>query len=323
MTNIDSIQDSTRYVVSGMHRGSILPGTRLEMGRDVYLDSGADVRGGIWCGSLSVSGAEVNVAESVYCLGSARIGPSEVEIGEGVVTFGSCISASESLSIQPGTSKVRFLSDIYTGQVNISNAFVYGNIFADRAVIRDSIVLGGVYCENSLTVERSLISTFSAGRAVVGEGTGLFFTYAVADENIDLQAPVRVLTFYTLYMQTEDAGDVVLLDDEDLVTISVDGDPNSAQGVGGQQIHCLSVMERVLDSEPLGKHILFNKKFIECLALHNSMVPDARPPYFEGPLEDLEAALWDVLSGGDASAGRRAGGSIQELFNRLSSSRSE
>ena len=51
----DSIQDSTRYVVSDTHDGSVLPGTRIEMWRDVYLLSGANVVGGVWCGSLTVS----------------------------------------------------------------------------------------------------------------------------------------------------------------------------------------------------------------------------------------------------------------------------
>ncbi len=321
MTNFDSIQDSTRYVVGNLHRGSILPGTRLEMGRDVFLESGADVRGGVWCGSLSVLGPKVNVADAVYCNGSARIEPTDTGTTEGTVTFGSCFSASESLSIEPSPVRIRFLSDIYTNQLNISNAFVYGNIYANRAVIRNSIVLGGVYCDSSLTIERSLVSTFNTRRAVIGKGSGLFFTYAVARESIDLQDPVRMLTFYTLYRQSGGVGDSVLLDEDDIVTITLDADPDDFQSRYARQVYCLSVMERVLDSEPLGKHLLFNKRFIEQLAIHRNLSPDVRSRYLESPLDDLESALWDVLKGEDASSGQRAGRSIQEMFEVLSGGR--
>ena len=321
MTNFDSIQDSTRYVVSNLHRGSILPGTRLEMARDVYLESGADVRGGVWCGSLSVLGPKVDVADAVYCNGSASIEPSDSGTMDGTVTFGSCFSASESLSVEPSPIKIRFLSDIYTNQLNISNAFVYGNIYANRAVIRNSIVLGGVYCDSSLTMERSLVSTFHTGRAVIGKGSGLFLPYAVARESIDLQDPARMLTFYTLYRQSGEVGDTVLLDEDDILTITLDEDSNNVRSRNARQVYCLSVMERVLDSEPLGKHLLFNKRFMEQLALHRNLSPEVRSRHIERPLDGLELALWDVLSGNDTSSGQRAGRSIQEIFDVLSGGR--
>ena len=316
--NADSIQDSTRYVVNTLHRGGILPGNRMEMGRDVYLDSGADVRGGVWCGSLAVSGPNVNVTDAVYCLKSARIEAEDAVETDGEVTFGSCFTSSESLVIQEGSPMVRFMSDIYTSQLNISNAFVYGNVFANRAVIRDSIVLGCVFSQSNLDIERSLVSTFSTDRAKIGEGTGLLFPYAVANKDIDLQAPVRALTFYSLYgSEREQAeGELVLLDEDDIIAVTVEDDENQE---AERRIYCLSMMERILDSEQLVEHLKLNKKFIECLSLQGNLTANARPQYLEATLQSLESALWDVLRGDQTSSEQRANVSIRELMTRLSS----
>ena len=136
----DSIQDSTRYVISDTHHGSVLPGTRMEMWRDVYLLSGANVVGGVWCGSLTVSGGGVRVAESVYSHGPVAIQgeaegtaspDSSTDRVSAPVTFGSCITTPDSILVGDVPFKVRVFSDIFTKQLNLSNAFVYGNIFAD------------------------------------------------------------------------------------------------------------------------------------------------------------------------------------------------
>ena len=196
----DSIRDSTRYVVSDTHYGSIMPGNRMEMWRDVYLLRGADVHGGIWCGSLSVSGSGVNVSESVYCRGAASISRGDKPAPkDSNVTFASCFTSPDSLVADPADFKVRFLSDIYTGQLNISNTIVYGNIFANRVTIRDSIVLGGVFCTGTADISNSLVSTFNVGNANLGENVSIFFPFAVAKEHINLSSSVRVLTFYSLH----------------------------------------------------------------------------------------------------------------------------
>jgi hypothetical protein len=319
MTTPDSIQDSTRYVVGSLHRGSILPGRRAEMWRDVYLEAGADVQGGIWCGSLSVFGADARVAESVYCRGPVRIA---VEASSGdetsSISFESCLTTSDSLVIENCPGQVRFGADIYTDQLSISNAFVYGNIFANRAVIRDSIVLGGVFCRDHLTVERSLISTFDTGRAQLGSGNLLFFPGAVAREGINLSSPVGILTFYNLYRQQEGAnGDAVLLDESDIIELTVTTGSDDEGGAESRSLYCLSVTERVLDSEPVKEHLTFNREFLEKLALRGHLAPGQSDVSSENSTDGLEATLWNILAGRPASSHQRLGSSIDQLFNRL------
>ena len=315
MMNADSIQDSTRYVVGGLHRGSILPGRRAEMWRDVYLESGAHIDGGIWCGSLSVLGSNVRVAEAIYCRGPARIAVADASGDEDAINFESCFTSPDSLVIENAPSKVRFWSDIYTEQLTTSNAFVYGNIFANRAIIRDSVVLGGVFCRDSLTVERSLISTFDTGRARLGPGTLLFFPGAVARDEIILEAPVEVLTFYSLYRQQ--GGDSVLLDEADIIELTVPGVQDRDEPGVPERRYLLSVAERVLDSQPVIDHLAFNRKFLEHLALRSHLVPDAQEELFRDSTDELEAVLWRVVAGNPTGSGQRIGSNISDLFARL------
>ena len=314
--NRDSIQDSTRYVVGGVHQGSVIPGTRMEMWRDVYLIGGADVRGGVFCGSLSVQGPNVSVSESVYCRGAARVTSGDnPDPAAAPVTFGSSFASPDSLVVEDDEFKVRFLADLNVGQLNLANAFVYGNVFADRAVIRNSIVLGGIFCKNRLVMENSMASTFDAGRVQIGEGNYLLLPYAVARREMDMRAPVTALTFYSLYRQPRGgAGETVALDNRDIVKLDIPADSDEGEP---RRIYCLSMLDRLLDSQPLANHLVMNRKLIERLVLQDKMAPGAQSETFKESVAELEALLWDTLANGATSAGQRAGVDIAQLFSGL------
>lgn len=316
--NMDNIRDSSRYVVGTVHHGSVMPGSRAEMWRDVYLNSGADVRGGVFCGSLSVNGPGVNVSESVYCRGAARVAGGDVQDSAEPVTFGSCFTSPESLIVEDGAFKVRFKSDLYAGQLNVNNAFIYGNVFADRAIVRNSIVLGGIFCKNRLVLENSMASTFDAGRVQIGEGNYLFLPYAVAKREMDMRARVRVLTFYSLYRRLRGRmGEDVDLDSHDILELDVPPDNLDEDGEDGtRRIYCLSMIDRLLDSQPLSAHLTMNRKFVERIVLQDKMAANAKSGVFQESAAELESLLWDILASGVVSAGERTGVSIDELFQR-------
>ena len=319
--NIDSIQDSARYVVATVHHGGVMPGSRAEMWRDVYLNSGADVRGGVFCGSLSVNGPNVSVSESVYCRGAARVASGDDPDSAKPVTFGSCFTSPESLVIEDAGFKVRFMSDLYAGQLNVNNAFIYGNVFADRAIVRNSIVLGGIFCKNRLVIENSMASTFDAGRVQIGEGNYLFLPYAVAKREMDMRASVRVLTFYSLYRRLQGgAGEDVALDNHDILELDVPPDNSDDENYGedgARRIYCLSMIDRLLDSQPFSAHLTMNRKFVERIVLQDKMAASAKSGLFRESVAELESLLWDTLANGVVSAGERAGVGIDELFRRM------
>jgi len=317
---IDSIEDSTRYVVSTLHHGSILPGRRMDMIRHVYLLSGADVRGGVWGGSITVSGAPIVVGDAVYCKGALRIEAADVqEAPDGEITFGSSVAAADSIVTESKHARLRFRSDIYTGQINITNAFVYGNIYAKRAIIRDSIILGGVFCGGPVRIERSMVSTLEAGDLYIGPETWLFMPLAVGRNSIQLDAPVRVVTFYSMLQDAagQRKGDVVLLDAGDVHTLKSQerGQPSGKEGEA-QAFKCLSLSDRILDTFEVKEHFDFNRRLIEKLALGRNLDPDSSSQVRHTERE-LEAGLLEFLHSSGTQASERASTSIKDLFERV------
>jgi len=367
----DSIQDSTRYVVSDVHHGSVLPGERREMDRDVYLLSGADVRGGLWSNKLSVSGPDVYISGSVYAQGAITIGAKEksdaasdqrdrtgpedeLEMvqhrsGESAekakqaqvdaerapshknetVHFGGCVTTPDDLLTEvSGHSldrfKTRFDSDIYAGRLNISDAVVLGNVYAKGAVIRNSVVLGGIFCQDQLTLSNCFVHTFQARQAHIEEKVSIFAPFALAQESIDLQAPVRAVSFADLFRSSALGNDdkeecgldegVVLLDEQDLHNLQIPGREASGDGAPATQV-VLSMTERILHSRLLRERLEHNVEILRRLSLSRHV--GAGSPK---ALRQFEDRLWKVITEeAAADRGGRSRLSLDELVEEVTS----
>lgn len=300
---VDSIKDSTRYVVADIHHGGIFPETRTAMGRNVYLLTHADVRGGIWANELSLKGPDIKVWESVYCKGPVSIEEGEKDLNnQNPIIFGSCVSSPDSILVRQSAYKIRFLSDIYTGRLNVSNSIVYGNVFANNAIIHDSIVLGGVFCQNKLAIDHSMVSTFRAKKVDLKEEVFLFFPFALAEEPIQIRYPIKALTFYSLLrdINVEEKTDgVILFDQDDVFELINPGLEESLEYLKESEteskIFCLSITERILDANEIFKHFRYNQKFLENLALGNHIDPSNKEKNYAKPIEELENKLWEIL----------------------------
>jgi hypothetical protein len=319
---MDSIQDSTRYIVSNIHHGNIIPGKRMEMWRDVFLLSGADIRGGIFCGSITINGGPVSVENAVYCKGPLTIKHPETPIpSETNVTFSSSVSAVEAIISELSPVRTRFLSDVYSDQINISNAFVYGNIFTKRAIIRNSIVLGGIFCEGSLSLEKCMVSTFEAKDVHLGQKVNLFMPVAIGHNIFELTDPVQFVTFFNLLQKNNDQilGETIVLTDEDILSIRVPKSNRVNQNKNDQEfdiVNCLSIAERILDLEPLREHYDFNKKLLENLALWKNLDP-ASESNIKISRDELEKNLWRHLEKETISEQSRTKISIKDLYQRI------
>lgn len=321
----DSIQDSTRYVVSDVHHGSVLPGERLEMERDVYLLPGADIRGSVWSGELSISGPGIEVANSVYSQGAVVIDTSddveEVSMDDDV-TIGGSLTTPDSLLVETTDFRSRFLADLYVERANLSNAFVFGNVYARGAVIRDSIVLGGIFCDGALELSNSFVHTFQSHRAEVGENVSMFAPFALARDTISLSSPVRALTFADVFREGDHAeegglrsGDVVHLDEDDVFRVK-GITPEASSGDGAPQSQAvLSMTERILDSSLVQERLQQNKKFLRSLSL-NRHVADTKQG--SSPVDELEETLWKLVANQiseDQEA--RSSRSLQDLLEQF------
>jgi hypothetical protein len=270
------------------------------MERDVYLLPGADVRGGLWSNKLSVSGPDVQVADSVYSQGSVTVQRDEdvASVDAGAkVTFGGGLTTPDALLVEATDFKTRFLSDLYVERLNLTNAFVFGNVYAKGAVIRNSVVLGSIFCKGALELANSFVHTFQANRARIGENVSMFSPFALGRNEIELDAPVRALTFADIFQEDEDlsanSGEVVHLDADDVFEVR-GAAPDATSGDGAPTTKkVLSMTERILDSSLVQERLQRNKALLRRLSLSRHVEAEGKDP---GKLQQLEEKLWTAVS---------------------------
>ncbi len=309
----DSIQDSTRYVVGQLHYGNIMPGNRAEMMRDVYLNQGAHVTGGIYSNELNVSGSDIFVEGAVYCKRNIRITGDGNPSGKDI-TFGSTVVCPGTLLVPESATRTRFLSDIYTGMTNLKNVVVYGNVYASSATIEDSIILGGIYCRKHLKLKNCIFFTFRAGDCLIEEHTSILSPFGFA-ERITLGSTVNVLTFKCLFDRDEDQGKSgsIRLDSTDIYEIDLQKKEGTQEGTG-KKLQVLSVAERLLNTSEIIEQFKQNRNFIEFLALNSHLSEEDKASFIRNNREELEKDLWKIIDEKSDFKELAGSASIEEMF---------
>ncbi len=329
----DSIQDSTRYVVSDVHKGSIMPGNRAEMWRSIYIEPGAKVFGGIWGGEIIISGGNIYIEKSVYSRGSITITEQDKKIAkkkkyketENEIEFGSVVVSPESLFINGKITQVRFNSDIYVGQLNLKNAIVYGNVYASNAKIENCIILGGVYCRKKLEITNSILFIFKTKTLKINENVSLLAPYSISEEKFELNYPVKALTFYNLLNENhENHGGTVTLDEDDIFKVKYNDAGTDTETVKTgfnlpANVYILSIAERILNSGKIIEQFRRNKEMIEFISFGNNIVDKYKEKFKYFTKKKLEKSLWLIIRDGLKGNDLSGSSSIDNLVEQLQS----
>jgi hypothetical protein len=249
----DNIKDQSRYIVNEIHYGSISPGNRSEMWRNVYLESGAIVKGGVFGNSLSIINPGVLIEESVFVRGEIKINLGNNETDKEVV-FGSTVVSPDSIVIEGSKSITRFNSDVYINKLNISNSVIYGNVYSSSAIIKNCIILGGVFCKNKLYLENSIVFTFDTNELEIKNNVSLLSPFGISKSPFVIEYPVKALTFFNLKEGEKDESFIVNLNDDDIFELKQSDSDVS------EKRYLLSIVERVLNSTEIINSFKANKK---------------------------------------------------------------
>jgi len=300
----DSIQDSTRYIVADVHKGNIMPGNRSEMWRNIFLEPGARVIGGVWGGELQISGGNVYVDKSVYIRGSINIenesnAKSKKKIND-EIEFGSVVVSPESLFIHKNAPRTRFNSDIYVGQLNLKNTIVYGNIYSSNAVLENCIVLGGVYCRGKLEITNSILFIFKTKSLKLNDNVSLLAPYSISEEQFEMEYPVKALTFYSLLNKsTNGSSGIISLDEEDVFHVKYNEIETEEEGYSlPPKVFLLSIVERILNSSNIIEQFRKNKELIEFLSYGNNIIDEYNENFRDLTRNDIEKNLWKLIEKG-------------------------
>jgi hypothetical protein len=288
----DSIQDSTRYIVSEFHRGDIFPGNMLEMSRNVYLESGAIIDGAIYGKELHLNGNNILVEKSVYCKSEIIINSTGDHENVSPIEFYSCVSTAKSIVNNENSSLIRFHSDIYANKINLQNVIIYGNVYADTVILDNSIVLGGVYC-NDFTISNSVLFTFNANKVNIGESLHILSPIVISKNYIEVCHPVKAITFLSLFdydTEVEAVDGFIVLDQDDVIKIEKDDDAGDSEGY-----YVLSISERILNSSEIIRNFKKNKEIINSLTLSSHMTEEGKRVVNKVKEEEIEKRLRECL----------------------------
>jgi len=319
---VDSIQDSTRYVVSEVHKGSIIPGNRAEMWRSIYLDKGANIIGGIWGGEMQISGGNVNISDSIYIRGAINIfneSKKKLKIDE-IIEFNSVVSTPESLSIESNAPRTRFNSDLYVGQLVLKNAVVYGNIYASNARLENCIVLGGIYCKKKLELTNTIVFVFKTKSLKLNHNIYMLSPYSISEEEFDIEYPVKALTFFDL-LDNNSTGGTISLDENDIFKVKYsehEAEDDSEDNLPSK-VYILSIVERILNSSSIIEQFRKNKDLIEFLAFGNNLLEEFNEKFKDFTKNDLEESLWKLVDEGISSTDINGSDNFNNLLKTLNS----
>jgi len=303
----DYIQDSTRYVVKSLHRGSIIPGNRIEMSRNVYLEPGAEIIGGIWADQLHIINGEVEIHKSVFVRKSLFIG--KCDPGTPPITMNSCCVVGDDVVQNGQFPLLRFRSDLYSSRVNLKNAIIYGSIYADQIMLDHCIVLGGVYCKGRMEIRNSIVFTFRANVAVLNENVSLLSPFGLSDSMIQIKAPVNVLSLNDLFKGEEPSVKGVLtLDETDIYfyrtgvevknkAVMTDLLKEDCSEIGSMEnaMCVLSMAGRVIEANEIAKGFRANKNLIQFLTLHSHLSDAEKKSLTSEDLESIEAKMYALI----------------------------
>ncbi len=318
----DSIHDSTRYLVNELHYGNIMPGNRAEMLRDVYLQRGAIIKGGVFANELTINGSGISIDGAVYCQNNIKMEYSNIIDGEDV-TFGSSVVCPGTLLVPGNKIKTRFLSDLYLGKCNLKNCIVYGNVYSSSATIEDSIILGGIYCKGQLKLKNSIIFTFRAVQIEFDEHVSILSPFGYA-EKIVLNSTVNVLTFKNLFNSSfEKFNDGnIKLDETDIYEVELEKKEDAIEQEP-KKIQVLSVAERLLNTTEIIEYFKQNRNFIEFLSLNSHLSEEDRVIFLKNNKEELELKMWKIIdekSNFNDLEGHKSIEEMFEIFNQKHSS---
>jgi hypothetical protein len=285
MTRADSIQDANRYVVDGEHEGSVLPARSAEIGRTVFLRAGARVRGAILAGDVRIENGDVLVQQAVYATRElvVKSGTKPVELRSS--------SAAKSSILADGRADqapLIFGADLTAPTVNLSGVVVLGNVYAERAIIRDSAVIGVVHVRQQLQCENSLLGSFTAERAEFAGRIALLLPVAYSAEPIAVgdMSCVIVNDLPSLIQGTETPADGLAFHEEDVKPMWY-ADPMSGEK---RQYHVLSLAGRIANLHDLKDGVERNVEMLRSVSLRDVLHPTVAARY-QVSAADLAPAL--------------------------------
>ncbi len=178
------IQNDKMFMLQDeIYSDSIIPFVKKELKRTVNLFGKVTLKGGIYCQNLEVEAGDIYVQKSVY----AEEGLLIKGDSGGQVWFQSPVNCEHSILVdEKSDMRVRFGKTIRAKSINLFNTIVYGNVIGDNISLKNSVVLGGAFANNNLTIDNSIVGTYHCPTLKHVNNMGVLYPMAISDKSPEL-----------------------------------------------------------------------------------------------------------------------------------------
>lgn len=278
-----SDRDSYGITVDGEYKRPILPEKIADIGRySVTVNPGGTVQGGVLCSDIDVKGGPFAIQGSVMALGSFMIRCDADGSVDGPTAAGKSLLLE---SQGTGDTAVRFIGDVSASRVSLDNAVVYGNVFGTSLRLKNSIVLGTVFSDNTLELENVLCLTFLGEEVKLGKNTVVLGCSASSNRTLEVQHPVRAVSFVPWKPDEEKNRNEIRLGQGDVK--SLECEKNDGTRVTK---HIINAFDRITNLSDLKKRLALNINWLED-ELNQVRSKSKTPESYRA----FEETLWDLL----------------------------
>jgi len=172
-------------------KGSILPEKMAELNRMITIQGNTIIEGAVYAHKLEIQQGDTELKSAVFTQLELYVNSE----AKGNVTFKKSVGSANSIVSRAQDCDLVFHSDVNAKTVTLYNAFVAGSIYADEIILKNCVVIGGVFATQSLEMTNSIVGTFNSPAVNISEQVSILLPSAFSIEKIRTVAGTK---FYNL-----------------------------------------------------------------------------------------------------------------------------
>lgn len=169
-------------------KGSILPEKVAELNRTITIQADTVIEGAVYAHKMEIQNGDVEVHGAVFTQLELYVNS---EAG-GSVSFMKSVGSANSVVSRAQNCQLTFHADVNAKSITLYNAFVAGSLYADEIILKNCVVIGGVFATQSLEMDNSIVGTFNAPSVTIAEQVSLLLPSAFSIEKVRALAGTRL-----------------------------------------------------------------------------------------------------------------------------------
>lgn len=246
-------------------KGGILPEKIAELTRTVTIQSDTRVEGPVYASKMEIKSGDVCITGAVFSQQELYVNSD----AKGRIDFEKCVASASSVVSHAQGCALNFHSDINAKSVALVNAFVAGSIYADEIVVENSVIIGGLFATQSLSIKNCVFGTFNAPSVTVDGVLQMLLPTAFSVEKMYHDSNAKMFNLcladigalYKHLSEAPESGRIVMNLDADDIKTTLTGENMQ------RTLHSYTVVGKVLAADMLDTDKFQNHFLLTAAAL--------------------------------------------------------